>query len=159
GSLLMKLNRHAEAVACFEQALAWDPRSTEAQNDHARALEQLHAPAASESQRAAPELARSELETWRPPRDRLPATGAGQTGAHIPAPCELSNSTNEAGLKFQYFKGQSGLKYLLESTGGGVAVLDYDCDGWPDLYFPQGCRLPFRPDDATLIDRLYRNLG
>lgn len=65
----------------------------------------------------------------------------------------------EAGVDHQYFNGETGFKYLLESMGGGVAVLDFDGDGWPDLYFPQGCRLPYDPGDSTYRDRLFRNRG
>lgn len=46
---------------------------------------------------------------------------------------------------------------IIETTGGGVAALDYDSDGWPDLYFTQGSRvfppLPVYEDH----DRLMRN--
>ena len=62
------------------------------------------------------------------------------------------------GLNFQYVNTtsqKSGHK-IYETMGAGVAVLDYDQDGWPDLYFPQGKELPldseFGPSDA-----LYRN--
>lgn len=68
----------------------------------------------------------------------------------------------DAGLDFQYFNGsdkQAGKAYMFEFQGGGVAVLDYDNDGWPDLYLTQGCRWPQRPGDGSYRDRLYRNLG
>jgi len=48
---------------------------------------------------------------------------------------------------------------MFEFSGGGCAALDFDRDGWPDLYFTQGCRWPVREDDFTRLDRLYRNLG
>jgi tetratricopeptide (TPR) repeat protein len=67
-----------------------------------------------------------------------------------------------AGLHFQYFNGadmQAGRAYMFEFQGGGVAVLDYDNDGWPDLYLTQGCRWPLRAGDDTYRDRLFRNLG
>ncbi len=64
-----------------------------------------------------------------------------------------------AGIEFQYFNGQTGLKYLVESMGGGVAILDYDADGWPDIFLPQGCSLPFNPENSSHTDRLFRNLG
>ncbi len=65
----------------------------------------------------------------------------------------------EVGVQFTYFNGQTGLKYLLESMGGGVAVLDYDMDGFPDLYLAQGCPLPTDKANKDHSDRLYRNLG
>jgi tetratricopeptide (TPR) repeat protein len=63
-----------------------------------------------------------------------------------------------AQLDFQYFNGNSGSKYLIESMGGGVSVLDFDCDGWPDCYFPQGCKFPIDLNDFTYVDQLYRNI-
>ncbi len=65
----------------------------------------------------------------------------------------------QSGIQFQYDNGAAGLKRIIETIGGGVAVLDYDNDGWPDLYFPQGGPLPDEPRNADAFDRLYRNLG
>ena len=44
----------------------------------------------------------------------------------------------EVGLTFVYHNGSSPGKRILETVGGGSAVLDLDGDLWPDLYFPQG---------------------
>lgn len=44
----------------------------------------------------------------------------------------------EVGLTFAYHNGESPGKRILETVGGGSAVLDLDGDLWPDLYFPQG---------------------
>jgi hypothetical protein len=49
----------------------------------------------------------------------------------------------EAGVNFQHVNGASPQKYLVETMGAGVAVLDYDRDGWPDILFVNG-----RPLDA-----------
>ena len=65
----------------------------------------------------------------------------------------------EVQLDFQYFNGNSGFKYLIEAMGGGVSVLDFDNDGWPDCYFPQGCKFPLDASDFTYLDQLYRNVG
>ena len=48
---------------------------------------------------------------------------------------------------------------MYEFTGGGIAVLDYDQDGWPDLYLTQGCPWPPRNESTVYTDRLFRNLG
>ena len=42
--------------------------------------------------------------------------------------------------------------------GGGVALIDYNGDGWLDVYLPQGGRFP-PPEDAPNADRLFRNRG
>ncbi len=68
----------------------------------------------------------------------------------------------EAGLDFQYYNGTTatkGLEHILETTGGGIGVIDFDVDGWPDLYFCQGGLWSERGDQSTYRDRLFRNLG
>jgi hypothetical protein len=46
-------------------------------------------------------------------------------------------------------------KYILESTGCGCAFIDYDNDGWMDLFLLCGTRLDGAPPEAT--NRLYKN--
>jgi hypothetical protein len=65
----------------------------------------------------------------------------------------------QAGIEFQYDNGANGSKFLLESVGGGVAAFDYDADGWPDLYFTQGCPLPVAPGNEVWRDKMFRNCG
>ncbi len=52
---------------------------------------------------------------------------------------------------------------LFEQNGGGVAVLDFDGDGWPDLFFNQGCEwkhgAPGPSSPGQVTDRLYRNVA
>src|SRR5882762_7903304 len=33
-------------------------------------------------------------------------------------------------------------RYIIEATGSGVAILDYDRDGWPDIFLVNGTTLP-----------------
>ncbi len=44
-----------------------------------------------------------------------------------------------------------------ESLGGGIGVLDYDLDGWPDVYLGQGSGDP-PTDQCTRSNVLVRNL-
>lgn len=67
------------------------------------------------------------------------------------------------GVNFSYQDGsEAGCYQLLESVGGGVAVLDYDQDGWVDLFFTGGGSLT-PVDDSILIKGrsagLFRNVG
>lgn len=48
-------------------------------------------------------------------------------------------------------------KYLLETTGCGVAWFDYDNDGWQDLFFVNGTRLGGIPKGQEPTTHLYRN--
>ena len=50
---------------------------------------------------------------------------------------------------------------LPETMGGGVGLIDYDGDGWLDVYCVQGGHLPDERSAASLAagDRLFRNRG
>ena len=64
------------------------------------------------------------------------------------------------GLKHQYFKDTEidlAVIPIHESLGGGIGVLDYDLDGWPDVYLAQGSCDPPR-QTATRSSELFRNL-
>jgi tetratricopeptide (TPR) repeat protein len=62
-----------------------------------------------------------------------------------------------AGLSFVYDNGESSIHQLPEFAGGGVGLIDFDGDGWLDVYLVQGGRFP--PDSAQPPggDRLFRN--
>lgn len=47
---------------------------------------------------------------------------------------QLVDVTQKAGIKFEHLSATE-KKYIVESMAGGVIVLDYDRDGWPDIYF------------------------
>lgn len=74
-------------------------------------------------------------------------------------PVSFTDEAAAANLRFTYRNGAvEHLESMFELDGGGVAVLDFDQDGWPDLYLTQGGTLP--PGvDRTDQDMLYRNLG
>lgn len=68
----------------------------------------------------------------------------------------------QAGLNFRFVSGDDPEKpgmRTFEFTGGGVGVIDYDMDGWPDLYLTQGGEWPLDARDRVPLDRLFRNDG
>lgn len=87
--------------------------------------------------------------------DRTPSSpAAGTVGAF-----HLEDIATSSGVDFQYDNGDTGLKYLVESMGGGVGAIDFDRDRWPDLFCPQGGTLsPERPR-PPVSDQLFRNQG
>jgi hypothetical protein len=62
------------------------------------------------------------------------------------------------GLAFHHHHGGSGQRYILESTAGGVVMLDYDLDGDQDLFFVDGGKLPGYSGQEPR-SRLHRNDG
>ena len=54
-----------------------------------------------------------------------------------------------------FYGGVESKKYILEATGCGCAFIDYDNDGWMDIFLLSGTRLTGDPPGAT--NRLYRN--
>jgi hypothetical protein len=53
------------------------------------------------------------------------------TGRKIP---QLEDITASTGIKFQHASDPD-KRYIMESMSGGVILIDYDRDGWPDIYF------------------------
>jgi enediyne biosynthesis protein E4 len=55
------------------------------------------------------------------------------------------------------YGGEHVKKYILESTGSGAAVIDYDNDGWPDIFLVNGSTLEGFPKGQEPTSHLYRN--
>ena len=54
--------------------------------------------------------------------------------ASEPAMPQLVDITASTGIHFKHLASPD-KKYIVESMSGGVALIDYDLDGWPDIYF------------------------
>jgi hypothetical protein len=50
-------------------------------------------------------------------------------------------------------------RYLLETTGSGAAFIDYDNDGWQDVFLVNGTRLDGLAPNLNSTNRLYHNTG
>jgi hypothetical protein len=68
------------------------------------------------------------------------------------------NIGRESGLNAKtIFGGEHKNKYLLETTGCGVAFYDYDNDGWLDIFLVNGTRLEGFPAGSEPTSHLFRN--
>ncbi len=64
----------------------------------------------------------------------------------------------KAGLTMtDIFGGVNTKTYIIETTGAGVAVFDYDNDGWPDIFFVNGTTLEMAGSGKGPSAHLYRN--
>ena len=73
-------------------------------------------------------------------------------------PLRFTDVTASAGIKFRHVNGATGHKLLPETMGSGVAVLDFDRDSRPDLFFVNGRPWPGQ-EGGPATQALYRNRG
>lgn len=94
-----------------------------------------------------------------------PSCGGNDAPAQAPAAAQtvrpyFREITASTGITFVHENGASPARRMLETMGGGVAVLDYDGDGRPDLYFVDSGNVPEHIGErAPGSSRLYKNLG
>jgi hypothetical protein len=80
-------------------------------------------------------------------------------GAAAPSPFRFTDVTATTGIDFQNTSGDDRQWPILDQNGQGIAVLDYDGDGWMDLFFANGGTHQGRRSGDFPGDRLYRNRG
>lgn len=88
--------------------------------------------------------------------------GRGQhpypTSAEHPAPAWFVDVAAQSGLVVRNVNGsETNKQYIVESTGSGVAILDYDNDGWPDIFLVNGTSLSGKPGAAAPTGHLFHN--
>ena len=72
----------------------------------------------------------------------------------------FSDVTEEAGITFRHFDGRQGDRYFVETIGSGCAFLDYNNDGYLDLYLVSANNFPQSSDeDNSYCNQLYQNTG
>lgn len=81
---------------------------------------------------------------------------AGEASSHVAGNLHFEDITRTAGIHFIHNNGAFGKKYLPETLGPGVAFIDYDNDGWPDIFIVNGTNWPGHPGRVT-TPALYHN--
>jgi enediyne biosynthesis protein E4 len=94
------------------------------------------------------------------PGNSAPASGSAQTAkpaaARPSGPITFADVTAQSGIHFKHNSGAFGAKYLPETMGSGVCVLDYDNDGWQDILFVNSMNWPGH-GGAKSYPALYHN--
>ncbi len=160
-NLLLKMNRFEEALDYFTRAAGIDPQSSEISLSRGRTLEKLgRLKEAEEAYNRAVTIdgnarARSALERLRA---GVAANSTSAKAANGIAPIKFRNTAASAKLDFMLRNSASPRKYQVETMTGGVAVIDFDADGWADIYFINGAELPaMKKSSPQFWNRLYRN--
>ena len=101
-----------------------------------------------------PSTQSSSAESIAPTAESSAATG---TSASRPSgPIRFTDVTSLAGIHFRHHSGAFGKKYLPETMGSGVCVLDYDDDGWQDILFVNSMDWPDHKSSKS-YPALYHN--
>src|SRR3954468_7798641 len=88
----------------------------------------------------------------------LPALRAPFAQSQTPRIADFEDVAQKAGLTMlNVFGGIDTKKYIIETTGTGVAIFDYDNDGWPDIFILNGTTLEGSPKGTPPTSHLYRN--
>ena len=82
--------------------------------------------------------------------------GAKSTVCHGRPIPQLMDVTAKSGITFTHLAAPE-KKYIVESMGGGVVVLDYDRDGWPDIYFTNAPTVEMTMKGQKAAGALYHN--
>ncbi len=79
-----------------------------------------------------------------------------QTNASSGSAITFRDITQKAGIHFSHNNAAFGKKYLPETMGPGVAFIDYDNDGWQDIFIMNGMDWPGHTQKHT-TPKLYHN--
>ncbi len=76
----------------------------------------------------------------------------------------FTDITGESGISFQYTFGDTSYENIMESSGAGISILDYNLDGFYDIYLLNGTYLEGISDPEGIrnlqaTNKMYRNNG
>jgi thioredoxin-like negative regulator of GroEL len=134
-----ELARLAESLGRRFEARGWWTLVGERTPEARAALERLGAPTTPAADQTVGDLLREFAAA--PARARLDRSSPGTTTC-------FRDDAETVGLRFTYDNGPSPARQLPETMSGGVALLDYDGDGWLDVYCVQGGPFPPAPEES-----------
>jgi len=75
-----------------------------------------------------------------------------------PGLIHFEDIARQAGLTaLNVYGGDTHKEFIIETTGNGAIIFDYDNDGWPDIYLPNGSTVEGFPDNKAPTAHLYHN--
>jgi enediyne biosynthesis protein E4 len=75
-----------------------------------------------------------------------------------PAEVHFEDIASQAGLNsLNVYGGDTHKEFIIETTGNGAIILDYDNDGWPDIFLPKGSTVEGFASDKAPTGQLYHN--
>jgi len=78
--------------------------------------------------------------------------------ADHPSPAWFVDVAAKAGILVRNVNGSAEAKrYILEATGSGVAILDYDRDGWQDIFFVNGTTFDSATSKSNPTSHFFHN--
>jgi hypothetical protein len=90
------------------------------------------------------------------PAERQKAEAEAKLTGPIPDYPQLVDITKLTGIHFDHKSSPEG-KFIAESMSGGVALIDYDGDGWPDIYFTNAQSVDMALHGVKARSALYHN--
>lgn len=163
---LLDLSNRLEAVGRLWEAYGWSLMAAEAdssRDEPRRRVEDLRARVADLPLKLTADAANVALQidfsSCPLPNFSEPAASPPERDAAPAGRLSFRDDAASVGLAFRYVNGTEGAptRRMFEFTGGGIGVLDFDSDGWPDVFFTQGRSWPPAGAADNYGDRLFRN--
>jgi hypothetical protein len=96
-------------------------------------------------------LAVSTVLLWQPAMAQKGSTPAAPSAVPL-----LTNITASTGIRFTHLSSPE-QRYIVESMSGGVALLDYDGDGWLDIFFTNAPSVAMALESKRARSALFHN--
>ncbi|MGA8104027.1 MAG: VCBS repeat-containing protein, partial [Candidatus Acidiferrales bacterium] len=98
-------------------------------------------------------IAIAVVATAQAPHSQPSAVPAAKPGV-----VEFQDIARQAGLTaLDVYGGEKHKEFIIETTGNGAAIFDYDNDGWPDIFLPNGSTVDGFAAGSAPTGHLYHN--